>query len=378
MHPQPLQLATEDTKVRNVRPSLPGRSADGYQPVAARASHACRADNPVLAVLLAFAALLGFGHSARSQTPEMIRHLPPVDATEPLVPWASPDGPQALLASDPREYRAPEELLPQPTSAVTGHKSGFFQRVSFTATEVFPDGSGELGIFETELFAAFALPAPTTEMPLLIVPTLEVYFPHSPSYVALPGTLYGPNLDLIWMPRFECGLQGMLSVAAGWYSDFQGEDDGFRLTGRGIARYDWVPDRMQLVLGVLYINRHDTKLVPAAGVIWKPRDELNFELVFPQAKLAQQLSRGPGYENWVYLSGGFGGNSWSVVNADDDPDVLILRDWRITAGWEQKRDGGAGFRIEVGYVFSRKIEFVSQPVVYHPDGTLLVRGNIAF
>lgn len=329
-------------------------------------------------VVLGLAAWVGASRGGYGQQPEIIRHLPPIDATQPLPSWPATDGPQALLASDPREYRMPEEILPAETAALTSHKNTFFQKLSFTATEVFPDGGEGLGIFETELFAAFALPAPTTEMPLVIMPALDLQFPDSPSYADLPGTLYGPNLEWIWLPRFSPRLQGVLSVGTGWYSDFAGGDDGFRLTGKGIARYDWTPDRVQIVLGVLYINRHDTKLIPAAGVMWKPSDDLNFELVFPQTKLAWRFRWGPGLEDWLYLAGGFGGNSWSILDATDAPDVLILRDWRIMFGWEQKRNGGAGFRLEAGYVFSREIEFASQPASFRPSDTLLTRGVLAF
>jgi len=354
------------------------RPAGGPQPVSERPDPVCRAAGLLHAAALALIALLGASRSGRSDQPEIIRHLPPVDATESAWPWTSAGPSQTLLASDPREYRAPEDVLPLQPPGLTSHKNGFFQKLSFTATEVFADGGAGLGIFETELFAAFALPAPTTEMPLVIMPALDMQFPDSPAYAALPGTLYGPNLDLIWMPRCGPRLQGILSVGAGWYSDFEGQDDGFRLTGRAIARYDWTPDQLQLVLGVLYINRYHTKLIPAAGVVWKPNDDLNFELVFPQLKLARRLTRGPGFENWVYLAGGFGGNSWSIVDTAGDPNVLILRDWRILVGWEQKRDGGAGFRFEAGYVFSREIEFAAQAITFHPDDTLLVRGGIAF
>jgi hypothetical protein len=328
--------------------------------------------------LLALLAFLGAGPTGRSEQPDIIRHLPPVDATQSLLPPAAADGPQALLASDPWEYRMPEDVLPPETPPLTTYKNGFFQKLSFTATEIFPDGGDGLGIFETELFAAFALPAPTTDMPLVIIPTLEMQFPDSPSYAALPAALYAPYLDLMWLPEISPRLQAILSVGAGWYSDFEGPDDGFRLTGRAVARYDWTPDRVQLVLGVLYINRYHTKLIPAAGVIWKPNDDLNLEMVFPQAKLARRLSCGPGFENWVYLSGGFGGNNWSIADAAGEPDVLILKDWRVMLGWEQKRDGGAGYRVEVGYVFSREMEFVSLPAIFYPDDTLLVRGAVTF
>ncbi|MCU0875026.1 MAG: hypothetical protein MUE50_22065 [Pirellulaceae bacterium] len=328
------------------------------------------------AALLALVALLSTGRFGHSEQPDIIRPLPPVDATEPQLPWAA--GPRALLASDPQEYRMPEDVLPPHTPPLAAHKNGFFQKLSFTATEIFPDGGDGLGILETELFAAFALPAPTTDSPLVIVPTLDVQFPDSPSYTELPATLYATYLDLIWLPRISPSLEGILSVGAGCYSDFEGDDDGFRLTGRAIARYDWTPDRLQLVLGVLYINRYHTKLIPAAGVVWKPTEDLTLDLVFPQAKLARRMAFGAGFENWIYLSAGFGGNSWSIVDAAGDPDVLILKDWRIMLGWEQVRDGGAGYRVEVGYVFSREIEFALTQTYFYPDDTMLARGVVTF
>lgn len=329
--------------------------------------------------LLVLLAIVCASRSGRAEPPDTIIHpLPPVDATQSLLPPAYVDGPEARLASDPREYRSPEGLLPAETPQLTSHKNGFFQKLSFTATEVLPDGGDGLGILETEVLAAFALPAPTTDMPLVIMPTLEVDFVDSPSYVELPSELYSPNLDLIWMPKLSPSLLGIFSVGAGWFSDFQGTDDGFRLSGRAIVRYDWTPDRLQLVLGVLYINRYDTKVIPAAGVIWKPTDALNLEMTFPQAKLARRLRWGLGFENWVYLAGGFGGNSWSIVDAAGNPDFLILKDWRLMLGWEQKRDGGAGYRIEIGYVFSREIELALTPVTFTPDATLLLRGGVTF
>jgi hypothetical protein len=42
------------------------------------------------------------------------------------------------------------------------------------------------------------------------------------------------------------------------------------------------------------------------------------------------------------------------------------------------RGGGAGFRVEVGYVFSREIEFASSPTVFYPDDTVLARGVVTF
>jgi hypothetical protein len=315
----------------------------------------------------------------RAEQPDIIRPLPPIDASASLVPPASVDGPDALLASDPTFLRSPENVLAPRGPHLTSHKQTFFQKLSFTGTQVFADGSDGLGIFETELFAAFALPAPTTETPLVMIPSLEVDFVDSPIDATLPSTLYATYLDLMWLPKFGERLQGIVSVAPGWYSDFEGgSEDAFRLTGRGIARYDWTPDRTQLVLGVVYLGRLHTKVLPVGGVIWKPREDLNFELVFPKAKIARRLAWGPGFEHWLYLGFGFGGDTWSVLMPSGERDKLNMVDWRFTLGWERKMNGGAGFGFEVGYVFAREFEYASVGEVYEPDDTLLVRGFVAF
>jgi hypothetical protein len=325
-------------------------------------------------LLLAFI-LPGAG---RAQPPDSVRPLPPIDEETQLVAPARPGSAEWLFASDPSEYRSPNEVLPDPTSHLTSHKNGFFQKLSFTGTQVFQDGSDGLGMFETELFAAFALPAPTTETPLILMPTLETHFLSGPTYVALPPRLYTTYLDFLWLPKVGQRLQGMLSVAPSWYSDFAGDDAGFRWTGRAIARYDWIPDQLQFVLGVLYLDRFDYEFLPVGGIIWKPNDDWDFELVFPKAKIARRLGWGPDFENWVYLGGSFGGNDWSIATPGGVRELLIMKDWRLTLGWERKLNGGAGFSFEVGYVFQREFEFASTGAVYYPDDTLLLRGGLAF
>ncbi len=326
---------------------------------------------------LLLAALLA--HVAGAEQPDIIRPLPPIDASISYIPASPIDGPDARLASDPSFLRSPEEVLAPQGPHLTSHKQTFFQKLSFTGTQVFSDGSDGLGILETELFAAFALPAPTTDTPLVLIPSLEIDFVDSPSYATLPSTLYAAYLDFMWLPKFGDRLLGIISVAPGWYSDFEGgSDDSFRLTGRAIARYDWTPGRTQLVLGVVYLGRVHTKVLPAGGIIWKPRDDWNLELVFPKTKIARRLAWGPGFEHWAYLGFGFGGDNWSVLLPAGDRDKLVMRDWRLTLGWERKMNGGAGLGFEVGYVFSREFEYASTGEVYKPDGTLLLRGIMAF
>lgn len=319
------------------------------------------------------------GQDQFGRSPEVLHRLPPIDLVPNAVAPPSLVETPIRMASDPMDFRMPQEILPPETPPLAKHKNGFFQKLSFTATEVFPDGSGGLGLTETQLYGAFALPAPTTESPLLLVPTWETTFVQSPDYATLPRQLYAAYFDLIWLPKITPKLTGIVSLTPGWYTDFEGDSsDGLRWTGRLAGRYDWSDDRLQILLGVLYLDRYYARVLPIAGVIWKPTDDWNLELVFPKAKLARRLGWGCGFENWAYLGGGFGGNDWSVLRSDGVQDLLVYRDWRITLGWEQKRDAGAGFGCEAGFVFYRDLEYVAAATAFKPDETFLLRGFLTF
>jgi hypothetical protein len=113
-------------------------------------------------------------------------------------------------------------------------------------------------------------------------------------------------------------------------------------------------------------------------VNWKPTDWTGFELFFPKPKLGVRLNVGLGYEDWVYTTAEFGGNTWSIVRASGDQDKLTYLDYRILVGVERKLNGGAGFRLEAGYVFGREVEFESGDGDFDPRDTVLIRGGIAF
>jgi hypothetical protein len=329
-----------------------------------------------IAVWLGLLLLMG---DASAQIAHPDGRLPPVEQiTVEHVPFPTSE-PSFLLASDPPEFRLPEDVLAAPEPHLSPYKQSFFQKLSFTVTGILTDGSDGLGILETELFAAFAMPAPTTQTPLILTPNLLVDFVDEPAYVALPSELYATFLDIMWLPKFGTRTLGILAVAPGWYSDFQdGSGDAFRLTGRALLRYDWQPDRLQLVVGAVYTNRMNSRWIPAGGVIFNPNPDLSMDLIFPRAKIARRTAWGLGFEHWVYLTGSFGGNDWAIAQPDGSPDKLGYLDWRITLGWERKMNGGAGLHFEIGYVFAREIRFASTPDILNPDDTLLLRAGFAF
>jgi hypothetical protein len=139
-----------------------------------------------------------------------------------------------------------------------------------------------------------------------------------------------------------------------------------------------LPGTLELLFGVMYLNRGDYNVLPAGGVVWTPWEDVRYELLFPRPKVAMRFAAEPGYwEDWCYVSGEFGGDTWLVERAGI-VERMTMRDLRALAGVERKKDGGAGFRIEFGYVFARSFEFDVSATEYEPDDTALVRFGASY
>ena len=186
-------------------------------------------------------------------------------------------------------------------------------------------------------------------------------------------------MDLLWVPRLSPRWTAILGVAPSYYGDFEVDaSDAFRLTGMGLARYDWSPDRVQLLFGVLYLNRNDIRLLPAGGIIWTPNDAKRYELIFPKPKLAHRITLGDNYEDWVYVGGEFGGATYAVQRLAGIDDYITLRDIRVYVGLERKLNGGAGYNLEAGYVFARRVEFDSATPDLEVEDAVVLRGGFTF
>ena len=105
---------------------------------------------------------------------------------------------------------------------------------------------------------------------------------------------------------------------------------------------------------------------------------MEYELLFPKPKAAWRFNVGPGFEDWLFTTAEFGGNTWSIERASGEHDKVTYLDYRILGGVERRLNGGAGFRLEAGYVFGREIEFASGVGNFDPKSTVLIRGAIVF
>ena len=302
------------------------------------------------------------------------QELPPGITAEDLVPFAdSPIGP--IMPGE--DYSGDYYVVPQ---QLTAYKSGFFQKLSLSAAWFGNSGDPEdLGATEIETFLTVALPAPIKEWPLLITPGYNVAYLAGPGVTDLPPRLHFAYVEFAWVPEFIHRYRFYLAVAPSVLSDFESNDaDAFRVTGKGLVLFNWIPGVLELRAGVLYLNRDNIRLLPAGGVIWTPNDWMEYELFFPKPKASVRFNVGEGFEDWLFTTAEFGGNTWSIERASGAHDKVTYLDYRILGGVERRLNGGAGFRLEAGYVFGRSIEFESGDGNFDPKSTVLIRGAIVF
>jgi hypothetical protein len=278
------------------------------------------------------------------------------------------------------QYVFEEDPNAPPLGRISPYKSGFFQKLALTGTWL-ANGSNQddLGMTEIESAVTVAVPFPIREWPMLITPAFNIRLLQGPRVTDLPSRLYETYVDFMWVPQFLPRLRGLVAVTPSYYSDFQrGDSQAFRIQGKALAIYDFVPDRLQIVAGLLYLGRDDVVMLPAGGVIWTPTDWVRWELIFPRPKLATRFNQGYGFEDWLYITCEWGGNTYSIERTNGTGEHVTWQDFRLLAGVERNMNGGAGYRVEAGYVIGRSVRYGSGVGDFDPDNTWLIRGGVTF
>lgn len=287
--------------------------------------------------------------------------LPPVDGNGSWIPnqgiWGgtpmlNPNGmmgggqPQAMMAgvNGPRPYRF-------------GWQSSF--DVGYLPKEDV-EGGGNLGVFEFNTEMRHTTPAP-----------MQHIFSIAPQYNfrAYNGS------DAEEAHRFGLDLR-LTSPAWGpftWEIDFNpsvGTDfernltsDAWMFDVRGALFYRATPQHL-IVLGVMYWDRVNDRVLPYAGVVFTPNQYLEIRAMFPKSEISLFLGTPWGVPQWLYLAGeyhveayqfGVSGASLLGLLAGIGHEQIQFEDWRAVLGVRSEHMGMTSF-LEAGWVFSRDIE----------------------
>ena len=235
------------------------------------------------------------------------------------------------------------------------------------------------GVSDVEAKTQLVIPVFVQGSPLRLAMGFANTFMQTPAGIDVPNQLYGVQAELRWLIPFRERWAVDLGAGGGVFSDFSGSSTrGFRVTGRAIF-VKTVSDRLKWSAGILYLGRQNLKAMPVAGLIYTPEDDVKIELLIPRSRIARRVAWDGTREHWMYFGLElFGGNSWAIEQAGGVEDVVIYKDNRFIFGYETKAPGALAGRAEVGYVFSRKLEFEKDPTVLMPGGTMLLRVGLTY
>ncbi|MCX7427823.1 MAG: DUF6268 family outer membrane beta-barrel protein [Planctomycetia bacterium] len=320
-----------------------------------------------------FSFLLAVIVGAAALGDEVVRLPTVMPAGEPY-PGVLTSHPETVIKLEPTVEPEDENIWDRPIDA----RNGFFQYLNFDTTYL-ADGRGPecFGDTEIEIRGTFVLPLPSKRHPLLITPGYAVHFLDGPRVSDVPARLYDTYVQFRWLHKLSPRWSADLSVTPGVFSDFeQSSDEALRITGHFGAMWDWTP-MAKIALGVAYLDREDLRILPFAGIIWEPTPDLKLELMVPRPMIAKRIywtgELGEEVQDWLYLAGELGGGSWAIRRESGVNDVLTYRDLRVILGLERRVLFGVDYRLEVAYVFARKVEYESPTPSFTPSGTVMVR-----
>jgi hypothetical protein len=321
----------------------------------------------------------------------------PLGAPPPAVPYNYTQPP---LGPTPGSPLYPNGLPyqfqnPAPTDGYYATAQKLLQELSAEFTWLYGKQSNpnDLGITRLELTSTFAVPMfYNIETPLLVTPGFAFNWldgplsdpadvPRGPD---LPPRLYDAYLDFAWYPRVNQWLGAELGVRTGVYSDFDHvTDQSVRILGRGLASVSLTP-QLDILFGVVYLDRLKIKILPAGGVYWRPTPEWDAYLVFPNPKVRKYWANVGNTKFYWYTAGEYGGGTWTVDRpaAGANPrigDQIDLNDIRVIGGVEWETQTQIRGHVEAGYVWDREILFRSgQPGDFNLNDTIMLRAGIDF
>jgi hypothetical protein len=326
------------------------------------------------AAVLALLAVIGYPLVSASQSPEddpfvlprlepaQAEVLPPAVPSTPIPDSALPEG--AIDLHNPPPIPG---MLSGPAEEDLVDPSQFFPfgyNLRQSSTSWLVGNGNDFGMFSLESFPT--LPQNQTWG---IGTGIGFHFLGGPIQTDMPPRLF--DFQVGWQQRkwLSESFGYDVSAVVGAFSDFEGSArEGVRYPSHAVGYYRW-SQAADIVLGLDYLDRDDYHMLPVAGLILRPWEELRLDIVFPRPRAELRISP----TQSIYLAGELGGGTWAVERTTDADDVATYRDLRMLFGINTFRAKGNLSSFELGWVFARDLSYRSGLGNMDFHDTLLVR-----
>ena len=206
-----------------------------------------------------------------------------------------------------------------------------------------------------------------------VAPAGRLVWWNGPNQPDMPANGFGAFLDFGVRPKFNDQFSLHAMGRVGIFSDFgKVTSDAIRLQGRIEGIYSYSP-QWDIHLGVICLDRANVKMMPTAGLVWKPDDNWTLRMVFPNPKVSRKLWTGPQADWWGYVQVDYSGGSWDIKGHNGLTDY---NDIRLGVGVEFASPSRWGGYFEFGGSFDRELYYEGQRQASLPSVLYLKTGFI--
>ncbi|MCF0233740.1 MAG: hypothetical protein HUK22_02025 [Thermoguttaceae bacterium] len=118
--------------------------------------------------------------------------------------------------------------------------------------------------------------------------------------------------------------------------------------------------RTRITGGVIYYDRINLKLIPSGGIIWRPNEQNELRLVFPDPRWSHYLTKANETDWWFFVRGEVGGGRYYISSKDKQTGLIRqfntdYDDYRLSVGTMFDCASGMKGSFEIGGAFSRRL-----------------------
>lgn len=256
--------------------------------------------------------------------------------------------------------------------------------IRFRHTWLEGDRGGEVDSHDTEVGATLNFPNfLQSTNPLKISPGFILHLWDGPSppimNADLPANGYSGFIDFDWLSWNDRPVAAELNVRVGVFTDFDTlNTNSLRIQGTALGVVKFTPN-LAGKIGVMYLDRVDVKILPAAGIFWQPTNDVDLELFFPRPRISKKIPQFGQNDAWIYAGAEYGGGSWTINRVGGFSDQVDLNDIRLFGGLRWKTVKETQWFFEAGYVFDRELVYRFSPADdTQLNDTFMLRGGFIF
>ena len=198
----------------------------------------------------------------------------------------------------------------------------------------------------------------------------------------LPSRAHRIGWDLELATINQGGYSAQLAFTPSLATDFDSgiDSDAWQFDARAVLYYQY--PGMTVALGAGYWDRVKDRVIPYAGVIFKPDAIWEWQLMFPQSRISVFLGNYGGNSSWMYTKAEYHVEAYDVTLQRTHGFAAVreqveFEGYRLMMGFRSETLQYSSF-IEAGWVFSRHAAFAGRTPGYDISDGFIIRTGVSF